>query len=93
MRGLKLGILKMVYSHTKQVQQWDQLRLILQHNTFELLTYNTRHVGVIAVKPNPFFECEFATLLLRKALTNGPGCNTPLLDYLWVVRVYNLKRD
>ena len=48
-------------SNTKQVL-WDQLRIILPHNTFELLTYDTRHGGVIAVKPNPFLECEFATL-------------------------------
>ena len=51
---------------------WDQLRIILSHNTFELLTYDTRHGGVIAVKPNPFLECEFATLASQE-LTNGPG--------------------
>ena len=78
--NLSKDILNLKYtSNKKQVQQWDQLRIILPHNTFELLTYDTRHGGVIAVKPNPFLECEFATLLLTRALTNGPGCNTPLL--------------
>ena len=55
----------------------DQLRIILPHNTFELLTYDMRHGGVIAVKPNPFLECEFATLArysYSQELTNGPGC-------------------
>ena len=72
------------------MQQWDQLRIILPHNTFELLTYDTRHGGVIAVKPNPFLECEFATLLLTRALTNGPGCNTPLFEYLLVEKIFRV---
>ena len=72
------------------MQQWDQLRIILPHNTFELLTYDTRHGGVIAVKPNPFLECEFATLLLTRALTNGPGCNTPLFEFLLVEKIFGV---
>ena len=39
----------------------------------KVLTYDMKHGGVIAVKPNPFLECEFATLLLTRALTNGSG--------------------